>query len=52
MVICPLSALMRFCRLSLEDVLEPAIEFAEKGFPLYKSLRNCLVDNKKRFLEE
>lgn len=45
-------ALSKFGKLSLAEVLQPAIEIAEEGFPLYEALRNCLIENKKRFLEE
>lgn len=46
------TVLEKYGRLSLKDVLEPAIHLAEKGFPVYGALRNCLVGNEKRFSEE
>jgi len=36
-------ALEKFGTMSLGDVLAPAIEYAENGFPVYKALRNFLV---------
>jgi gamma-glutamyltranspeptidase/glutathione hydrolase len=45
-------ALMKFGTLTLQDVLEPAIEYAESGFPMYYSLRNAIAGLAKRFREE
>lgn len=46
------TALQKYGKLSLADVLQPAIELAEKGFPVYAALRNCILANEKRFREE
>jgi gamma-glutamyltranspeptidase/glutathione hydrolase len=45
-------ALMKFGTLTLKDVLEPAIELTESGFPMYPSLRNAIAGLAKRFREE
>src|SRR5437879_368075 len=45
-------ALMKFGTLSLKDVLEPAIEYTESGFPMYPSLRNAIAGLARRFREE
>lgn len=45
-------ALMKFGTLTLKDVLEPAIEYTESGFPMYPSLRNAIAGLAKRFREE
>jgi gamma-glutamyltranspeptidase/glutathione hydrolase len=45
-------ALMRFGTLTLRDVLEPAIDYTESGFPLYPGLRNAIAGLAKRFREE
>jgi gamma-glutamyltranspeptidase/glutathione hydrolase len=45
-------ALMKFGTLTLKDVLEPAIELTEPGFPIYPSLRNAIAGLAKRFREE
>src|SRR6516164_52889 len=45
-------ALMRFGSLRLKDVLEPAIEYTESGFPMYPGLRNSIAGHAKRFREE
>jgi gamma-glutamyltranspeptidase/glutathione hydrolase len=42
-------ALLHFGRLSLADVLEPAIELAEEGFPVYGGLRDSIVVNAEKF---
>jgi gamma-glutamyltranspeptidase/glutathione hydrolase len=44
--------LMRFGTLRLKDVLEPAIEYTESGFPMYPGLRNAIADLVKRFRDE
>lgn len=46
------TALIRFGTMRLEDVLEPAIELAEEGFPMYPYLHESLKVHAKRFLEE
>ena len=45
-------ALMKFGTLTLKDVLEPAIEYTEFGFPMYPSLRNAIAGLARRFREE
>jgi gamma-glutamyltranspeptidase/glutathione hydrolase len=45
-------ALLRFGTLTLRDVLEPAIDYTDSGFPVYPSLRNSLAGLAKRFREE
>src|SRR5262245_16640365 len=45
-------ALMRFGTLTLKDVLEPAIELASEGFPMYRALRGSLTAQAKRFRAE
>jgi gamma-glutamyltranspeptidase/glutathione hydrolase len=42
-------ALQRFGTLTLKDVLEPAIDLAENGFPMYAHLRRSLIGLAKRF---
>jgi gamma-glutamyltranspeptidase/glutathione hydrolase len=44
--------LMKFGMLTLRDVLEPAIDYTESGFPVYHSLRNAIAGLAKRFREE
>src|SRR5438094_1095552 len=45
-------ALLRFGTLTLRDVLEPAIEYTESGFPVYPGLHGALAGLAKRFREE
>src|SRR5207302_2591409 len=45
-------ALMRFGTLTLKDVLEPVIDYAENGFPIYPSLRRSIAGLAKRFRDE
>jgi gamma-glutamyltranspeptidase/glutathione hydrolase len=45
-------ALMRFGTLTLKDVLEPVIDYAESGFPVYPSLRRALAGLARRFRDE
>jgi gamma-glutamyltranspeptidase/glutathione hydrolase len=45
-------ALMRFGTRTLKDVLEPAIDYTESGFPMYPGLHSALVGLAKRFREE
>jgi gamma-glutamyltranspeptidase/glutathione hydrolase len=45
-------ALQRFGTLTLKDVLEPAIDYAENGFPVYAGLRAALTRLVKRFRAE
>src|SRR5437764_4725495 len=42
-------ALARFGTLTLADVLEPAIDYAENGFPVYRVLRGALARLARRF---
>ncbi len=45
-------ALMRFGTLTLKDVLTPAIDYAEGGFPMYALLRRSLQGLARRFQAE
>jgi gamma-glutamyltranspeptidase/glutathione hydrolase len=45
-------ALMRYGTLTLKDVLEPVIAYAESGFPVYGSLSGALSRLSTRFKEE
>jgi gamma-glutamyltranspeptidase/glutathione hydrolase len=45
-------ALLRFGTLTLKDVLEPVIDYAESGFAVYPSLRRALAGLARRFREE
>ncbi len=45
-------ALLRFGTLTLKDVLEPAIDYTESGFPVYPGLHRSLSGLAKRFREE
>jgi gamma-glutamyltranspeptidase/glutathione hydrolase len=45
-------ALQRFGTLTLKDVLAPAIDLAENGFPMYDHLRRSLAGVSKRFRAE
>jgi gamma-glutamyltranspeptidase/glutathione hydrolase len=44
-------ALAHFGTQSLGQVLQPAIELAEEGFPLYEGLHACITANAQRFAE-
>ncbi|HWT80911.1 MAG TPA: gamma-glutamyltransferase, partial [Candidatus Methylomirabilis sp.] len=44
-------ALARFGTMSFAQVLEPAIELAENGFPVYDGLHQSLTVNRKKFAE-
>jgi len=46
------AALARFGTLTLNDVLEPAADLAENGFPVYGALSNAINGNAKRYTEE
>ena len=46
------TALEQFGRLRLKDVLEPTIELAEEGFPVYPGLRGSLTNLKEKFENE
>ena len=45
-------ALSRFGRLTLAEVLMPAIELARDGFPMYPALNGAITHNRQRFLEQ
>ncbi len=46
------TALAQFGRLSLPEVLAPAIELAEEGFPVYAALRESLRLHQERYRQE
>jgi len=46
------TALANFGTLSLAEVLTPAIELAEEGFPVYRSLHGSLNSYSKKLIEE
>ena len=45
------AALARFGTLSFGEVVQPAIELAENGYPVYDSLHNSLASNVDKFTE-
>lgn len=45
-------ALQRFGTLRLADVLEPALDYAENGFPVYAHLRDSIAGLARRFRDE
>ena len=45
-------ALARFGTMSFAEILQPAIELAEDGFPVYESLRRSLQSGRARFTEQ
>ena len=45
------AALDRFGTLSFAQVAQPAIELAERGFPMYDGLRRSLIDHRRMFLQ-
>ncbi len=45
-------ALLRFGTLTLKDVLEPVIDYAENGFPIYPSLQRSIAGLARRFRDE
>jgi len=45
-------ALQRFGTMSLRELLGPATELADSGFPMYRSLAACIAANQGRFEEE
>ena len=45
-------ALMRFGKLALKDVLEPVIDYAASGFPVYAGMRNSISRLARRFRDE
>lgn len=46
------TALATFGRLTLHEVLEPAMEIAADGFPIYEGFHSVLQQNRQRFLDE
>jgi len=46
------TALREFGTMSLAQVLSPAVELAESGFPMYSGLRNVLLANVEKFQAE
>jgi gamma-glutamyltranspeptidase/glutathione hydrolase len=44
------TALARFGTLRFADVLQPAIELAERGFPIYEGLQEHLLANREKYL--
>jgi len=46
------TALAQYGRLTLREVLAPAIELAWQGYPMYAALHNALAWNRERFLNE
>jgi gamma-glutamyltranspeptidase/glutathione hydrolase len=46
------TALKKFGRLSLKDVLEPAIDLAEEGYPVYERMAATIAGCAKRYREE
>jgi gamma-glutamyltranspeptidase/glutathione hydrolase len=47
-----ITALMHFGTMRLSDVLEPALDLAERGFPMYGVLHFAIQRNAQRFQEE
>ncbi len=45
------AALARFGTMGFGDILQPAIELAENGYPVYQGLHNSLVGNQAKFIE-
>jgi gamma-glutamyltranspeptidase/glutathione hydrolase len=45
-------ALLRFGNLTLKDVLGPAIDYTESGYPVYPGLRSALAGLAKKFREQ
>jgi gamma-glutamyltranspeptidase/glutathione hydrolase len=45
-------AVARFGTLSFSQILQPAIELAENGFPVYERLRDGIAENATRFAEQ
>jgi len=46
------TALARYGRLTLREVLAPAIDLAGQGYPVYGALHNALAGHRQRFLTE
>ncbi len=46
------TALLHFGTVSLAEVLGPAVELAESGFPVYATLRGAIARSQERFLAE
>ena len=45
------TALARFGTMSFSQILQPAIELAEKGFPVYQRMHDRLVENERKYTE-
>jgi gamma-glutamyltranspeptidase/glutathione hydrolase len=45
-------ALQRFGTRTLKEVLEPALDYTESGFPVYPGLHNAIAASARRFREE
>ncbi len=45
------TALARFGTMSFSEILEPTIEFAENGFPVYEALRRSIATNLEKFTD-
>ena len=45
------TALARFGTMSFSQVLQPAIELAENGFPVYQGLHDSLSANRRKYIE-
>lgn len=46
-----ITALIKFGKLSLSEILQPAIELARYGFPVYDDLHKSIKENYKNFLK-
>ena len=44
-------ALQRFGTMTMAQVMTPAVELAERGFPMYEALHDAIASNEKRFRE-
>ena len=45
------AALARFGTLTFSEILEPAIELAENGFPVYERLHQSISDNQSKYMD-
>ena len=45
------TAMARFGTMSFSEILQPTIEFAENGFPVYEALSRSLRMNREKFME-
>lgn len=46
------TALLKYGKLTIDEVMAPAIELAESGFPMYEALHKALAGLKDKFLKE